>query len=64
MWYRRRLGKISCIDRVGNEVLRRVIVEKKTVGKIKRREANWIGHVLCRNWLLKHVTEGRIEEKI
>jgi len=49
MWYRRRLGKINGIDRVGNEVLLRVIVEKKTVGEIKRREANWIGHVLGRN---------------
>jgi hypothetical protein len=29
---------------------------------IKRRKANWIGHILCRNCLLKHVTEGKIEE--
>jgi hypothetical protein len=28
---------------------------------IKRRKAIWIGHILCRNCLLKHVTEGKIE---
>lgn len=58
MWHWRRLGKIRCIDFVRNEVLRRVIVEKKNVSKIKIREANWIGHILCINWLLKHVIEG------
>jgi hypothetical protein len=24
-----------------------------------RRKANWIGHILCRNCLLKRVTEGK-----
>jgi len=27
-------------------------------------KANWIGHIFCRNCLLKHITEGRIEESI
>jgi hypothetical protein len=27
----------------------------------KRRNANWIGHILPRNCLLKHITEGKIE---
>jgi hypothetical protein len=30
---------------------------------IKRGKANWIGHFLRRNCLLKHVIEGRAEEK-
>jgi hypothetical protein len=30
---------------------------------MKRRKANWIGHILCRNWVIKHVIEGRIEVK-
>jgi hypothetical protein len=30
----------------------------------KRRKSNWIGHVLCRNCLLKHVVEGKIERRI
>jgi hypothetical protein len=28
---------------------------------MNRRMANWIGHILCRNCLLKHVIEGKIE---
>jgi hypothetical protein len=31
--------------------------------KKKRRKADWIGHILCRNCLLKHV-EGKMEEKL
>jgi hypothetical protein len=30
----------------------------------KGRKANWIGHILRRNCLLKHVTEGKIEGRI
>jgi hypothetical protein len=26
--------------------------------------ANWIGHILCRNCLLKHVIEGKLERRI
>jgi len=26
---------------------------------VKTRKADWIGHILCMNRLLKHVTEGR-----
>jgi hypothetical protein len=26
--------------------------------------ANWIGHILCRNCLLKYVIKGRIEGRI
>jgi len=28
---------------------------------IKRKKANWIGHILRGNWLLKHVIEGKIK---
>ena len=27
----------------------------------KNDEGNWIGHILCRNCLLKHVIEGKTE---
>jgi len=30
--------------------------------KIKIRKADCIGHILCRNFLLKHVTEGKIKK--
>ena len=32
-----------------------------TAHAIKRRKANWIGHILSRNCLLKQVIEGKIE---
>jgi hypothetical protein len=56
------MEKISWTDRVRNEeVLHRVTEERNTVHTIKRRKANWIGHILRRNCLLKHVTEAKIE---
>jgi hypothetical protein len=43
------------------DVLHRV----KEGRKIKRRrKANWIGHVLHRNCLLKHVIEGKLEGRV
>jgi len=31
---------------------------------IKRRKANSTGYILCRNCLLKHVIEGKVEGRI
>jgi hypothetical protein len=58
MWCWRRMNKVSWIDRVRNEeVLRRVEEERNILQTIKRRKANWIGHILRRNCLLQHVVE-------
>jgi hypothetical protein len=46
------------------EVLHRVKEERNILQTIKRRKANWIVHNLCRNCLLKHVTEGKTEGRI
>jgi hypothetical protein len=52
--------EISWTDGVKNaEVLHRVKEERNIVRTIKRRKANWIGHILRRNCLLKHVIEGK-----
>ena len=41
------MEKISWTDRVRNEeVLRRVKEERNITHTIKRRKANWIGHIL------------------
>ena len=57
------MEKISFTDRVRNEeILHRVKEERNIVHILKRRKDNWIGHILHRNCLLKHVTEGKIEE--
>jgi hypothetical protein len=46
------------------EVLHRVKEERNIVHTIKRRKANWIGHILRRNCLLKYVIEGMIEGRL
>jgi hypothetical protein len=59
------MEKISWTDRVRNEeVLHRVKQERNSLHTIKRRKANWIGHILHRNCLLKHVIEGETERRI
>jgi hypothetical protein len=40
----------------------RVKEEMNTLHTIKRRKTNWIGHILRRKCLLKHLIEGKIEE--
>jgi hypothetical protein len=65
MWCWRRMEKISWTDHVRNEeVLHRVKEERNILHTIKRRKANWIGHILHRNSLLKHVIEGKLEGRI
>jgi hypothetical protein len=59
MWCWRRL-EISWTDCVRNEVLHRVKEERNILHTIKGRKANWIGYILRRNCLLKHVIEGRL----
>jgi len=57
--------EISCADRVRNEEVLHGVKEKRNIIlTVKRRKANWIGHVLSRNCLLKHVIGGRIEGKV
>ena len=57
-----RKTEISWTDRVKNkEALKRVKEERNIFHTIKRKKTNWIGHILCRNCLLKHVNEGKIE---
>ena len=58
MWCWRRMGKTSWNDRVRNdEVLRTDKEEKNVLRQRERRKVNWIGHVLCRNCLIKHIIE-------
>ena len=59
------MEKISWNDRVrSEEVLHRVKEERNILRTIKRRKVNCIGHILCRNCLLKHIIEGKIENGI
>jgi len=62
MWCWRRMEKISWTDHVRNEeVLLRVKKQRNILHEITKRKANWIGHILHRNWLLQRVIEGKIK---
>ena len=56
------MEKISWSDRVRNEeVLQRVKEERNILPTVERRKANWIVNSLRRNYILKHVVEGKVE---
>jgi hypothetical protein len=56
---------ISWTDRVRNEeILHRVKEERSILHTIKRRNCNWIGHTLHKNFLLKHIIARKIEGMI
>ena len=62
MWCWRRMEKISWTDHVRNEeVLLRVSEQRNILHEIRKRKANWISHILSRNFLLKQVIEGKIK---
>ena len=64
MWCWRRVKKIDWSDRVRNgEVLLRVKKERNILRTIKRQKANWIGHILRMNCLLKYINERKTEER-
>jgi len=53
------------MDGVRNEeVLRRVKLERNVLQTIQRRKAKWIGQIVRRNCLLKHVIEGKVERTV
>jgi hypothetical protein len=65
MWCWRKIEKISWTDCVRNEkVSQRVKEERSILYTIKSRKSDWIGYILRRNCLLKHVIQGKIDEMI
>jgi hypothetical protein len=63
LWCWRRMEKISWTDHVRNEedVLLRVKEQRNILHEIRKRKANWIGHILRRNCRLQRVIEGKIQ---
>jgi len=56
------MEKISRTDHVRNyEVLLRVKEQRNILHEIRKRKANWIGHILRRNCLLQRVIERKIK---
>jgi hypothetical protein len=59
------MEKICWTDRVRNEgVLHRVKEGRNILRTIKRKKADWIGHILRENCLLKHLIGGKIGGRI
>jgi hypothetical protein len=51
-------------DHVKNEVAFHGVKKERNIQHtIKQRRATWIGHILCRNCILKNVIEGKIEKE-
>ena len=60
MWCWRMMEKISWTDHVRNEeVLLRVNEQRNILHEIRKRKANWIGHILRRNCLLNKLSKER-----
>jgi hypothetical protein len=56
------MEKGSWTDRVRNgDVLHRVKEERIIIQAVEGRKGKWIGHILPRDCLSQHVTEGKIE---
>jgi len=59
------MEKISWTDHVRNEeVLHRGNEQRNIIHEIRKWKANWIGHILRRNCLLKQVIEGKIKGEV
>jgi hypothetical protein len=57
MWCWRRM-EISWTDHVRNEEVKE---QRNILYVVRKRKANWIGHILRRNCLLQQVIEGKIK---
>ena len=64
MWLWRRMEKISYVEHISNEkVLERVGESRTLLSTIRRRQKNWMGHVLRGKGLVQDLIEGRMEGK-
>jgi hypothetical protein len=64
MWYLEKDGECRVDRCYESEVLHKLEEERNIPHRIKRMKDNWVGPVLPRNCLLKHVTEEKTEEMI
>ena len=62
MWCWRRIEKLKWSEKVTNEQVIGRIGEKRTLLNILCRKANWIGHILRRNFLLHDAIQGLMTE--
>jgi hypothetical protein len=64
MWIWRKMQKIKYTDHKKNEeVLKDVEEERSLIETIRKRQRNWMGHVLRHDSLLRTIIEGKMEGK-
>jgi len=56
------MENVSWINHVRNEEVLQRVKERNILQTIRRRKANWVGHILRRKCLLKHITKGKTDE--
>jgi len=56
------MKEINWTNRVRNEEVHSVKKERIILHTIKKRKANWIGHIIRRKYFLKHIIEGNRKE--
>ena len=61
LWCWRRMEKISWTNCVRNGVLHGAKKERNILHTLQGRKVDWIGHILRRKCILKHIVEGKIE---
>jgi len=55
---------LSLTDRVKHEELSQTVKDRDVLRTMKRRKANWLDLILHGNYLLIHVTEGKLEQMV
>jgi len=58
------MEEVSWTDRVRNEEVLQRVQEERNIPHTEKRKAYWIGHIWCRNCLLRHVPQTKIEGRI
>ena len=62
MWFYRRMLKISWVDRISNEeVLRRVNMPRTMLKVIRKRQMNFLGHVIRKEKIEHLCLTGKVE---
>jgi hypothetical protein len=55
------MEKIIWTDSARNDLVLHRVKDRNILHATKRRKDNWIGHIFCRNCLLRHFAEGNVE---
>jgi hypothetical protein len=64
MWIWRRMERVSWREHKTNEGILQMVDEKRSILEtIRRRQRNWIGHIMRSDNIVRDIIEGRMEGK-